>query len=682
MKKFLLVLLTLTFILSCFTGCNTQQGNSNDTTTGNVLDITPEVTTPEETTSEAVPETTIDPKRRPVAWKVIKHEELGIMVHTVDNPNLYSVEVDKGTSGIKIYAYADGETTLNFTDCFGHTASADVVVKGEELTVTVHPTTEDFIEATLDFGANGHDGADDTKAIQAAIDSAKSGETVYIYPGIYHVDHLVMRDGITLEMYTTMKDAHEGFTRKLANDTNNGNITVLSGVRIMNGPLKTPGREGSSNFTVRGGVLDMKGTTKGAIIFGTADNVLLENVILKDMKNNHSIQLTGCTNTTVRNCLFAGYTWGGTFTREVLQVETSTPGATGAVPNSPLQYEEGEFNYSVNIEISHCYFGKSDKYGAPLMAIGHHSQAGDATVTDFRIKDNIFDEVLYAGIRYNNTVDTEITDNVFISTSKYKNVDHADAKTPAFIIIYSNTANTTYTSIVNGKKITRATKDEQAGTHDLVIKNNTFNIGAGSDKKVIHVMSNGNYPGVFHQTGIYRQEAYNTEAYSFNGYSYLSNCVEGLVFSNNTINVEGQPDYTNFLMYFQQVRGIIIENNTFNYAKGVSFTSNSEGIVGLNLRSCDIGAHSPKYVINTGSRGTVYLGDTKFTAVGSLLINIVVEGEGYLEISDDYKGDATMKPVAAEGYVFDGFYDSDGKKLGSEVKVTKSATWTVKFVKK
>jgi len=135
-------------------------------------------------------------------------------------------------------------------------------------------------------------------------------------------------------------------------------------------------------------------------------------------------------------------------------------------------------------------------------------------------------------------------------------------------------------------------------------------------------------------------------------------------------------------MYFQQVRGIIIENNTFNYASGVSFTSKSEGIVGLNLRSCDIGAHSPKYVINTGSRGTVYLGDTKFTAVGSLLINIVVEGEGYLEISDDYKGDATMKPVAAEGYVFDGFYDSDGKKLGSDVKVTKSATWTVKFVKK
>ena len=681
MKKFLLVLLTFTFILSSFAGCNTTPDSPDDTTTNNVLDVTPGVTTPEETT-EPTPETTIDPKRRPVAWKVIKYEELGIMIHTIDNPNLQSIDVDKGTSGIKIYAYTDGETKLSFTDCFGHTASADVVVKGEELTVTVHPTTDDFIDATLDFGANGHDGADDTKAIQAAIDSAKPGQTVYIYPGIYHVDHLVMRDGITLEMYTTMKDAHEGFTRKLANDTNNGNITVLSGVRIMNGPLKTPGREGSSNFTVRGGVLDMKGTTKGAIIFGTADNVVLENVILKDMKNNHAIQLTGCTNTTVRNCMFAGYTWGGTFTREVLQVETSTPGATGAVPNSPLQYEEGEFNYSVNIEISHCYFGKSDKYGAPLMAIGHHSQAGDATITDFRIKDNIFDEVLYAGIRYNNIVDTEISDNVFISTSKYKNVDHADAKTPAFIIIYSNTANTTYTSIVNGKKITRATKDEQAGTHDLVIKNNTFNIGAGSDKKVIHVMSNGNYPGVFHQSGIYRQEKYNTEAYSFTGYSYLSNCVEGLVFSNNTINVEGKPDYTNFLMYFQQVRGLTIENNKLNYASGVTFSSNSEGILGLNLRSCDMGTHSPKYVINTGNRGTVYLGDTKFTAVGTLLINIIVEGEGYLEISDDYKGDATMKPVAAEGYVFDGFYDNNGNKLGADIKVTKSATWTVKFVKK
>lgn len=677
MKRTFLLLLILTLVMSSFIGCNTQQGNSDDTTTSNIPDGTPEVTTSEQTT-EPTPETTIDPKRRPVTWKVIKFSEIGIAAHNIENPNLYSIEADKGNEGIKIYAYADGETTLKFTDCFGHTASADVIVKGEEITITLHPTTDDFIEACMDFGANGRDGADDTKAIQAAIDSAKPGETVYIYPGIYIVDHLAMKDGITLEMYTTMTDAHEGFTRKLANDTNNGNITVLSGVRIMNTPFKTPGRNGSSNFTVRGGVLDMKGTTKGAIIFGTADNVLLENVILKDMKNNHAIQLTGCTNTTVRNCMFAGYTWGGTFTREVLQVEVSTPGATGG----PIQFDEGEYNYSENIEITHCYFGKSDKYGAPLMAIGHHSQAGDATVTGFKITDNVFDEVLYAGIRYNNIVDTEISGNVFISTSKYKNVDHADAKTPAFIIIYSNTANTTYTSIVNGQKITRATVNEQAGTHNLVIKNNTFKIGAGSDKKVIHVTSNGNYPGVFHQTGIYRQEKYNTDAYSFAGYSYLSNCVEGLVFSDNTIIVEGKPDYTNFLMYFQQVRGLTIENNKFNFASDVSFTSNSEGIVGLNLRSCDMGKHSPKYVINTGTRGTVYLGNTKFTAVGSYLINILVEGEGYLEISDDYKGDATMKPVAADGYVFDGFYDENGKKLGDSVKVTKSATWTVKFVKK
>ena len=54
----------------------------------------------------------------------------------------------------------------------------------------------------------------------------------------------------------------------------------------MNNGQHQPGAEGSSNFTIRGGVLDQKDTARGAIIFGCADGVLMENVILKDVKNN------------------------------------------------------------------------------------------------------------------------------------------------------------------------------------------------------------------------------------------------------------------------------------------------------------------------------------------------------------------------------------------------------------
>ncbi|MBQ9081001.1 MAG: hypothetical protein IJY27_08030 [Clostridia bacterium] len=687
MKPSFLLLSILLISALLFVGC----GNTGDVPVDEVSTVdttstfdsmsTPDVTSTPDTTTSAS-ETTASAFRRPVAQKLIKHTELGIAPYIIVNGDRNIAEAETGNTGSKIYAYSDGTTTITFEDCFGHKASADVTVKGDQLEVTLHPTTDEFIEVTLDYGANGRDSASDQDAIQRAIDEAKPGDTVYIYPGIYNVELLVMREGITLEMFTTMTDAHEGFTSKLASDTRQGKITVLSGVRIMNNGNKQPGREGSSNFTIRGGVLDMKETTRGAIIFGKADNVLLENVILKDMKNNHSIQLTGCTNTTVRNCMFAGYTWGDTFTREVLQVEVSTPGATGAVPNSPLQFSEGEYYYCENIEISHCYFGKSDECGAPLMAIGHHSQAGDATVTGFRIIDNVFDEVLYAGIRYCNLVDTEISGNTFISTSKYKNVEHADATNPAFIVIYSSTATTTYTSVVNGQKITQATSSEQAGTHNMRIENNTFSLGEGSDKKIIYVTGNGSVPGVVFQSGLIRQQFYNTQAYNYAGYSYRSNCIEGLVFANNTITVEGKLTYSNYLMYFQQVLGLTYENNTVNLPAGVSFTGNSENVLGLNTRGCVMGKHTDKYTIATGTQGTVMLGGTVMSATGKYTVTIKLDGDGYLAISDDGRGNATMTPTPAEGYSFDGFYDASGAKTGTSLSVTGNMTLTARFVKK
>ncbi len=681
MKKLLSLLLSLLTILTLLASCNTTDNPVDDTQNGTTPGDTPAQTTPAETTPAV---TTRDPSLKPTARARLSNSDLGLRPHEIIVSDPAILDCELSTAVTHLYGYTDGTVTLDITDCFGHKASAKVTVSGENITVEAQPTTDTFLEVSQ-FGATPGDSSDDTKAIQAAIDAAKPGDTVYVYPGIYVVDHLCMKTGITLEMYTTMTDAHEGFTDKLADDVRRGRVAVLSGVRIMNAPFHTPGREAYSNFTVRGGVLDMNATTKGAIIFGTADGVLLENVILKDMKNNHAIQLTGCTNTTVRNCMFAGYTWGGTFTRETLQVEVSTPGATGVASNAPITYAEGEYNYSQNIEISHCYFGKSDEYGAPLMAIGHHSQTGAASVSDFYIRDNVFDEVLYAGIRYNNIVDTEITGNTFISTSKYMNVSHEDAKTPAFIIMYSANYNTTYTGINSGKKVTVASPQAQAGVHGLKISGNTFKLGAGSDKRIIYVTGSDHNPGLFYEENLLRQARYDdAKPTVFNGYTYCSNYMEDIDFVNNTITVEGQPTYSNFLMYFYRVRGLEVAGNTINYGTA-KFSTDSEGVVGLSTRGCTMGDHPDKYTVSTGRNGEVIFkggaADVKLRATGKFAVTIDTVG-GWLDIDTDGVGNATLTPVPDEGYKFDGWLDESGNPLGSTLNVTAGTKLTAKFSKK
>lgn len=672
MKRFLVLALVLVFIAAVFVACAPSPEVPNDSSAPETTDA------PVETEA---PETTIDPKRRPVAWASIKFKDLGMQVLTVDNPNLYSVDTRIKGNEVALAAYADGVTTLSFTDHFGHKASADVTVSGETVELVIHPA-EDFIDVNLDFGARGDGSTNCTSAFQAAIDSAKPGETVYVYPGIYLIDTISMREGVTLELYTTMTDAHTGFTDELAKDVKEGRAAVILKGRIMNNTHHQPAIEGCSNFTVRGGVFDMAATGKGAFIFGAAEGVTLENIILKDISNDHAIQITGCTDVTIRNCMFAGYSWGGTFTREVLQVEVSAIGATGDPETAPLTFKNGEFYYSENVEISHCYFGRSDEQGSPLMAIGHHSQAGKATVTGFRIKDNIFNEVRYAAIRYTNIVDTEISGNTFITTASCKNVKHEDATTPAFIIIYSNSANTTYKSAISGERVTCATQYEQSGTHGLVIKNNQFKIGAGADKKVIHIGGTDFVPGAIYQTGLFRQDFYNTETYSYSGYSYLSNCVEGLVFSDNTISFEGQPAYKDNFAALLNVHGFTYENNTVNMPESVTFDHKDQGIVGLLATGSTVGSHAEKYIIKTGTDGTLTLGNTAVTASGNFTVNINVEGEGYIAVTDDRHGNATMSPMPMEGYLFDGFYDESGTRLGGAVKVESNTSWTAKFIKK
>ena len=285
-----------------------------------------------------------------------------------------------GTSNedvVKATLTPEGEVCLQSTgagtaevyvyDCFNHKAIVEVIVKDDSALSIVYeanPCQETFVNAAK-FGVMTIDESDidQSYSLQSAIDYAYENNLgkVFLYPGIYNVDFIRMREGVTLEMYSDFTDAKQGFTKDLAYSVSSGLSTVLRGTRIMNNTLRAWGRDGCSNFAIRGGVIDNQGSNRTIMLFACANNVTLENVVVKDIKNDHMLQLAGCKNVTIKNCMFVGFEYGGSFTREVIQIEGTQPPAFGGAETAPQRFEEGEYILDENITIENCYFGKSDE---------------------------------------------------------------------------------------------------------------------------------------------------------------------------------------------------------------------------------------------------------------------------------------------------------------------------------
>ena len=97
----------------------------------------------------------------------------------------------------------------------------------------------------------------------------------------------------------------------------------------------------------------------------------------------------------------------------------------------------------------------------------------------------------------------------------------------------------TYANIVDGRTVTYCRSDEQPGMHNVNISNNTFSVEKGSDKKIITVTGTSINPGGTYQTGILRQDTYNSKPYTLSGYFKSTNffgnidfCIAEFVFSH------------------------------------------------------------------------------------------------------------------------------------------------------
>ena len=624
----------------------------------------------------------------------VQNPNWGFPAHSieVENPDIISAELVKSSWNLKVTSHHVGETQIAVYDCFGHKASVDVkVTEDGNITYEAHPCEEEFISA-VQYGIVGSKTStnltDQTSKLQSLIDSTakKGGGTIYLYPGFYKISLISMRENITLKMYSGFTDAREGFTDELAQKVANGEVTVLMVTRILSTDFKDYGRNSACNFTISGGVIDNNHSTQSTLLFGLSENIVIENMIFKDIKNNHVIQITGSDNVTIKNCIFAGFEWGDTFTRETIQIEQTSPGAhSGDHANAPQRFDYGEIYGCDNIVIDSCYFGPSDELPGAHIAIGHHGTADEPVCDGFKITNNVFDRPTYAAIRFASISNVEITGNTFIATKDANKF--CSESDPAFIILYSSTSDITYNNIVDGQKVTKAFAYEQSGMHHVNISNNSFSIEKGSDKRVIIVTGTGVNPGATFKDVVLRQETYDSKPYKLTGYLRSTNYIGDINFTDNTVTVEGQPGVKDYLFFFKSVYGLKFENNAISL-NSCSFAKSDDGIMGLYKASVKNGTAAETYVIQSSATSKAIIlpnadgSTTKLIFTLTASHNVIANEGGRIEITADGNGNVTFTPIANEGYVFDGWTTESGALASGTVKITAKTTFTANFKKK
>ena len=281
-----------------------------------------------------------------------------------------------------------------------------------------------------DAGADPTGRADSTPAMQACIDrvAAAGGGTVSVPPGEYRISFLTLRPHVTLELAGGAGRATDGWTPEAAaRAMDPSQSAIIRSVAdrkgrwwlfLFNLVPPTAATNGFSDITVSGGVFDCEGRyLPGA--FACGRNIRLENMVVKDLPNNHAFQIDGCTNVVVANCLFAGYTFGGkhkVLTRETIQVEQTSPGALSGNPtNTPISCAREVSIPNRNVSVTGCWFGPSERLGPHLIPLGHHGRPRSCDGLVFA--GNVVVNPLYCGVRLANVSDVRVEGNTFVSTN-------------------------------------------------------------------------------------------------------------------------------------------------------------------------------------------------------------------------------------------------------------------------
>lgn len=234
------------------------------------------------------------------------------------------------------------------------------------------------------YGAKGNGVADDTIAIQQALDEVESygSAEVYVPQGTYN---------LTGELYikknTTFHLHHEAVLMRNHAGNLLRNYTLTDEFSQYNG---------NGNITIQGGVFDCNGANVQRVCNGIAlahaENITLNKITIKDIYEGHGVELTGIRNWKITNSFFLGFK-GNNYYSEAIQVEFA------GIGTSLSKLEDGTYTQMGICEGN--YFGNSGTPGfqAWPCGIGSHGSLHDIWYDFISVLNNTFEGCTYWAIR-------------------------------------------------------------------------------------------------------------------------------------------------------------------------------------------------------------------------------------------------------------------------------------------
>ena len=348
---------------------------------------------------------------------------------------------------------------------------------------------EDVALNVKDYGAIGDGVNDDRQAIQDAIDAAAQGlggGNVYFPEGTYLVKEIVF-----LKSHTHLELNEKATILNGINIKNHPSIVFMTGLFTDDGAQVEWGP--TEDISYSGGTIDMNGAlneegtkaknlplinSSGAFAIGNSNNVTIKNVTFKDSYQGHAIQIAGSKNVLVDNSRFLGQALpktmkdGQIISKESIQIEPLTRKGFPYALNDDGKKSE-------NVTIQNSYFGKSDKSGELVTAIGTHYQTlSTQNPSNIKILNNHFDNMMYSGVRFTGFTDILIKGNRFDKKVKGESV-HYRENGAALINAFS------YKNV----------KDELDLNKKVVITENTFYISDPKTKAIRVAKDSAEYLG-------------------------------------------------------------------------------------------------------------------------------------------------------------------------------------------
>ena len=340
-----------------------------------------------------------------------------------------------------------------------------------------------------DYGAVGDGVNDDRQAIQDTIDAAAKGlggGKVYFPEGTYLVKEIVF-----LRSHTHLEVHEKATILNGINIKNHPSIVFMTGLFTDDGDQVE--WEPTEDISYSGGTIDMNGAlneertkaknlplinSSGAFAIGNSKNVTISNVTFKDSYQGHAIQIAGSKNVLVDNSRFLGQALpktmkdGQIISKESIQIEPLTRKGFPYALNDNGQKSE-------NVTIQNSYFGKSEKSGELVTAIGTHYQtATTENPSNIKILNNHFDNMMYAGVRFTGFTDILIKGNRFDKKTKEESV-HYRENGAALVNAYS------YKNV----------KDILDLNKHVTITGNVFNIADSNTKAIRIAKDSADYLG-------------------------------------------------------------------------------------------------------------------------------------------------------------------------------------------